>query len=793
MLWNYLKIALRTTLRNKVSTFINLLGFSAGLATAFLIFAFVSFEFSYDNYHENLDRLYRVNMHLELDGEKKLVTVTPNIIGPKLVEEVPEVDQFVRMSRSLNTSVTVMVDDEKYNEPEWFVVDSTIFDLFSVEFIKGTKNGSLSKPEYGIVSENKAIQYYGSADVLGRSFSNANGKEYTITGVYKDFPENSHIRPEIIVSSISTMMAGELQWGNANYFTYIKLHEGTDYKTVEEKLRAIADKEGEDWMKNMKVGYSLIPVREIHLGGEAEFEPSVTGDVNQIYGMIIIAVFIILIACVNYVNMATSRSLERAREVGLRKMMGGDRKQLIVQFLFESFITTFLSILMALVILSLIEPYFIQISGKNIFIFRFITWVNLFWIVLVWVLISLLAGLYPAFVLTSFLPSNVLKGSFKKSKAGSMARKSLVIFQFILSTSLIIGTFIIYKQVKYLSEKKLGFDKEHVLAINMTVVPEVNVLSSVKKNLLQHNNIRYVSFCSAYPSRNSGGQIVNAEGMPEENQMLMWEWRSEEDILDALGVKLISGRSFGLERENAEEKEYIINETAMKLIGWDKDNAIGKRITKNQNTDGICIGVVEDFHFNSLRTEVEPLMFVVEKNYRNNLILRMGDGDLTSTLKFIEEEWKKNIPKAAFDYHFVNESFDALYKNEYKTGQLFIGFSILTIIIAGLGLFGLSTYETQVRTKEIGIRKAMGSSSLEIFSLLIRGFSGLVFFGFILSVPIVLFSLNYWLRTFAYRTSIGPVEFVLAGCITLLIVVISVGFQAIKASISNPVNALRYE
>jgi putative ABC transport system permease protein len=405
----------------------------------------------------------------------------------------------------------------------------------------------------------------------------------------------------------------------------------------------------------------------------------------------------------------------------------------------------------------------------------------------------LLAGLYPSIVLTSFLPSNVLKGSFKKSRSGAVARKSLVIFQFVLSTCLIIGTFIIYKQVRFLSEKKLGFDKEHVMAINMTVVPDQNVLSGVKKNLLQHNNIQYVSFCSAYPSRNSGGQIINADGMAEDEQMLMWEWRSEEDILDAFGVNLISGRSFGRDRENAEEKEYIINETAMNMLGWDKESAPGKRITKGDQPPGTCIGVVEDFHFNSLRSEVEPMMFALDKSFRNHLIIRLGEGNVVSTLEFIKSEWNENIPGAAFDYHFLDESFDALYKTEYKTGQLFIGFSILTIIIAGLGLFGLSTYETQVRTKEIGIRKALGSTSIQIFNLLIKNFSILVFIGFIVSVPIAIYSLNYWLRSFAYKTSIGVAEFLLAGLITFLIVVLSVGFQAIKAAINNPVESLRYE
>ncbi len=792
MIFSYIKIILRTFFKNKISTFINLLGFSAGIVTAFLIFVYVSFELSYDDYHDDIDLKYRVNTHLELDGELKSVTVTPNILGPRLLEEVPGVENYVRIVKSLNTTVTVVVEDEKYKEAEYYAADSTLFEIFSIDLVYGQKDGCLSKPEDAIISVSKAIQYYGSAQVLGKNFSNSDGRNYTIKGVYKDIPENSHVRPEIIVSSTSTRMVKDLIWENMNYFTYLKFRQDADIEAIRLKLADMLDKEGPDWMKAMKTGFTFIPIRDIHLNGTTEFEPSPPGDKNQILGMIIIAIFILVIACVNYINLATSRSLERAREVGLRKMMGGQRKQLVMQFLIESFITTFISLLFATVILTLAEPYFVQISGKNISVFDFFTLKNILNVGLAWLLISILSGLYPSFVLTSYLPSNVLKGSFKKSKGGILARKSLVVFQFVLSTCLIIGTFIIYKQVKYISEKKLGFDKEHVLAINMTVVPDQSVLSSFKKNLLQHNNVKQVSFCSAYPSRNAGGQIINAEGMAEEEKMLMWEWRSEEDILDAYGVKLISGRSFSRDRENTEETEYIINETAMNLIGWDKESAIGKRITMGERK-GICIGVVQDFHFNSLKNEVEPMTFVIDNNFRNNVIIRFGDGDISSTLAYIEEEWEKNVPDAAFDYHFIDESFDALYKNEYKTGQLFLGFSLLTIIIAGLGLFGLSTYETQVRTKEIGIRKALGSSSLQIFRLLVNSFTILVFIGFIISIPIVLYALDYWLQSFAYKTSIGVMEFVYAGVITLVIVIISVGFQAIKAAFNNPVDSLRYE
>lgn len=793
MFLNYIKITLRTIFKNRVSTLINLLGFSAGLASVFLIYTYVSFELSYDDYHKDVNLLYRANMHLELEGEQKLITVTPNILGPKLFEEIPGVNQYVRMYRTLNTAVTIIVDENKYMEPEWYAADSTIFEIFNIELIRGAKSGSLSKPEYGLLSRSKALQYFGTTDVVGRRFSNANGKDYMVTGVYEDIPENSHIRPSMIVSSLSTSIAGDLMWGNANYFTYVKFHEGADIGQIEQKLATIVDRDGENWMKNMRVGFSFIPVRDIHLNGTIDFEPSPAGDMDQIFGLIIIAVFILVIACVNYINLATSRSLERAKEVGLRKMMGSARRQLIMQFLLESIFTTLFSILIALVILVLIEPVYIQITGKNISILEFFTLGNVLKGILIWIAISVLAGFYPAWILTSFIPSNVLKGSFRKSRSGVTARRSLVVFQFILSTCLIIGTFIIYKQVKYLSDKKLGFDKDHVLAINMTVVPEQQVLSSVKKNLLQHNNIDYVSFCSAYPSRNSGGQIVNAEGMEEEDQMLMWEWRSDPDILDAFGVRLISGRTFNPERETSDEKEYIINETAMRLIGWNEENALGKTISKDGRQKGICIGVVEDFHFNSLRSEVEPLMFVVDGNYRNNMIIRLGDGDVVSTLEFIEQDWKENIPKAAFDYHFVDESFDALYKNEKRTGQLFLGFSILIVIIAGLGLFGLSTYETQVRTKEIGIRKVLGSSSFQIFKLLIRNFSILVLIAFIISIPLALYSLNYWLSSFAFRTSIGISEFILAGLLTFMILIISVGFQAVKASFRNPADSLRYE
>ena len=792
MLRNYFLISIRNLTRNYLSTIITILGLSCGIAAATMIMAFVHYELTYDQFHTKADRIYRIHLHANMGGEEKEGPVSPNILGPLLKEKLPQVEEFVRLEYQYNMDPEIHIGEENFKIDNFYFADSTLFNVFTLDFIRGTKKGVFTRIEDAIISEETALKYFKSTEVLGKIFYISEKQNFIIRGVYKDFPENSHIQPNIIASALSSSINRELSWGRANYFTYLLLTPGTIPSSIDQKIAGIIQTDGNEFVKNSGMSYTIFPLLKIHLYSQADFEPGQTGDIDLVYAFILIAVFIVLIACVNYVNLSTSRSLERAREVGLRKMLGGTRKQLIFQFLVESFVITFLSIFLSLLVLALISTNINQMLEKKIIRIDLIEPSTVFLFIISGILLTLIAGTYPAFVLTSFHPSQVIRGSFKKSESGIMARKALVIFQFVISIGLIAATLIVYKQINFMSKKKLGFDKDHVLVLPLFNIADQDMIFTLKDQLKQHNNIRSVSICSAYPTRTSGGQSLRTENMDKAEESLIWQWRSGPEILDAMGIKLIAGRSFVESDNQSESKRYVINETTARMLDWDPDECIGEKIFISDQ-EGVCIGVVEDFHFASLKNQVEPLVFELNDSFIRNIIIRLREGDVATTMNFIEEKWKELIPGRLFDYLFLDESFDNLYKNERKAGKLIAGFTFLAILIACLGLFGLSLFETRVRTKEIGIRKVMGSSSFRIFRLLIRGFTNLATIGFLITIPFTIIIMKDWLNGFAYRVKIGINEFLIAALIIFIILLISVSYHTVKAAIQNPVDSLRYE
>jgi putative ABC transport system permease protein len=790
-----LKTASRVFLRNKLNTFINLFGFSFGLAVSFLIFSYVKHELSYDRFHEKASNVYRAHINLKLDGKEKEVAVSSNMIGPAMKDNIPEVENYVRMFKSINSSPTLTIKNEKFLEPAFFFADSTIFDVFSIELLTGHNQKLLTQPEDVIISEKTALKYYGNTDVIGNTFKDSDNKNFIIRGVYKDFPGNSHIHPGFIASALASRIVEELRWDQANFYTYILLDEGADIGVAEKKLTAIMADKMEDWMKNAGLRYTFMPITDIHLKSKADFESESTGDLGQVYVFIAIALFILVIACINYMNLATARSLDRAKEVGLRKLMGSLKNQLVFQFLSESFILTFLSIVFAAILVYFSIPYFNNFI-QNPIDFRFMAKAqNIAMIIIAWCGISLFAGIYPAFILTAFSPQQVLKGSFRVSKRGVIVRKTLVVVQLSISIVLIIGTLIIHGQMKYMSDQKLGFDKEHILIIQMQGEPPSEKLNAFKSNLQQHSNIRAISRTSAYPGNNSGGSFIKTEGMRDDENMLIWCWRVEADITEAFGFELLAGKPLDQHTEETPETEYIINETALKALGWSIDDCIGKKMEQGTGGyhQGICYGVIKDFHVNSLRFDIEPITMFQGDSYMNIFVIRLGNGDITSTLDFIKKEWNTSVADLAFDYHFLDQEFENVYAREQKTLIIISGFSIFAILIAGLGIFGLSNYEVLARTKEIGIRKVLGSSVSEIFKLVIGSFSLIVLIGFVIATPIAFFIMNDWLNGFAYRSGIDVFPFLLAGMITYLIVLLSISYQSLKAALLNPVDTLRYE
>lgn len=792
MIKTYLKIALRSFFKNKLGTGITILGFSAGLAVSMLILTYVYHEMSYDAFHENSERIYRINVSMDLNGDRKIGNITPNILGPKLKDELPGVEAQFRMTSTFNRLITLIIAEQQLKVENFFSADSTIFDVFTFKFVKGNPHGLLKKSEDVMLSRKTALQFYGTTDILGLTFRSIDDKNYVVRAVFEDFPSNSHIHPNFIASSLSSSINQKLKWDQMNYLTYILIHSGSSLDEVESNMDQIVENNLPDMFKSINGSFDLIPIQDIHLHSKADFELEPSSDISQLYAYLAIAIFIILIACVNYINLATSGALERAKEVGLKKVVGAQKGNLIWQFLLEAYLITLFSLVIAIGIFEFSGPFFASLVGKNIDISLISDPLTIALLFVGWLVLAILAGFYPSMVLTSFKPVQILKGNFRHSKYGGLVRKSLVVFQFVISSALIVGTLVVYNQINYMKNKKLGFAKDQLLILSMDKMPQKFNVQTFKKELLQHNNIQHISFSNAYPGKTRNGMLINADGMSEDEQLLVWNWHVDEDYLIAMDLELIAGRDFVKRDDEVEDQEFIINEAAMLDIGWDLENSIGREITMGK-WKGHCIGVISDFNFSSLQQKIEPLVLDVNNMNRRNIMVRFGKGDISSTIDFIENKWQAQMPELVFTYQFLDESFDQLFASEQRTSKAFTFFSILSILIASLGLFGLSAYETLSRTKEIGIRKSIGSSNVDIFKLLVKQFSKLVLLAFVISTPLTYIIMNNWLQGFAFRISIGLFEFGIAAFCTLVIVLVSIGYHALKAARTNPVDSLKYE
>ncbi len=789
MIKNFLTVTIRNLWRDKFGSLINIIGFSTGLAAFLIIIAYVRQETSFEKFNEKADRIFRVNLSIAIDGKPKIYTVSADIIGPRMKEVAPEVENYVRVFWPFNMPVYLQIGDDIKTVSKFYFADSTLFDVFTIHMLNGTTKGLLANKNDLIISESAAIKYFGTTDIEGKMVKIQNSGNYIIKGVFRDFPPTSHLRPELIAPFMNNPMYHEMSWEGANYFTYLLLRSADDKDKAEKKLQEIFNKEMAANLKAPGMMYSLFPIRDIHLYSKADFEPEPTGDIKQVEIFMAIAVFILLLAVVNYVNMTTSKSIERAREVGLRKILGSFRIQIIWQFLGESALITLIATSAALLMVYIFIPYVNGIFQRNIDISFLFSMKYLAMIAGLWVFLSVLSGFYPSVLLSMFQPAYVMKGTFKRSKHGILLRKFLVTFQFIISSSIIVGTLIIYRQLNYMQDQDLGFDKDKLVVIS----PSTNLsdkefdLSAFKKQILGNMNVAAVSLASAYPTHNLGGQLVWGEGMEANRTILMWTWETDEDFIQTLGLKLIAGKNMNPEKKDRKDLDFVINETGMKQLGWNIDNSIGKRIKMGEYREGICAGVVKDFHFASLKSKIEPLILCKDNGMPKNILVRVEGKDIRATMKYIENQWKSVNSSAPFEYHFLDEQYNALYKNEISTGRFFVIFAVLAIIIACLGLFALSTFESLTRTKEIGIRKALGSTELGIFGLLVKDFSIQVFLSFIISIPVSWYLMNNWLESYAYRISISPVIFIIGGIIILLITILTIGYHSLRAAFRNPV------
>jgi putative ABC transport system permease protein len=812
MLRNYLKLAWRNLLKNRTFSLINIIGLASGLACFIMIALYVADELSYDRYNEKADRIYRINTDLKFGGDDLHVTETPDPMGEVLKRDYPQVEEYVRFYQS-GGSRMVKKGNEYIQEDNTVYADSTLFKVFTLPVIAGEKRKVLNAPNTVVITKTTALKYFGTTDVIGKNIETNENKStlYKITAVIQDIPHNSLFNFDFIFP----MLNAKYRWGtflSYNFQTFVLLKPGTDYKKFDKNFIQVIDKyvipQAKQYMniKSMddfvkagnKLEYNLMPLTDIHLHSDRSGEMGVNGNIQYVVIFSAVALFVLLLACINFMNLSTARSSSRSKEVGIRKVLGSDKMSLIKQFLTESTLVAIISTVLAVIIVWLFVPWFNDLSGKQISINELFKIKYLIFLIVLPFIVGLLAGGYPAFYLSSFKPIAVLKGKLNTGFRKSKMRNVLVVFQFATSIFLIIGTIVVYSQLNYIQTKKLGFNKDQVLIINGT--GELgNNKDAFKNEVSKMSGIVGSANAGFLPVSNSSrnDKIYNTESVSDSrNSINMQSWIADYDYFKLMGMELVAGRNFSKDF-GTDSTALIINETLAKLLG--NDNPIGKKIyTFSQNDRGTrqitytIIGVIKNFHYESLRQNIGPLCFILGKPSWV-MAFKVNSVNIKNLVGIIENKWKTMAPGMPFNYQFLDDEFDKMYRVEQRTGQLGLSFAIIAILIACLGLFGLATYMAEQRIKEIGIRKVLGASVTGLVKMLSRDFLKLVLISALFAIPLAWWAMNKWLQDFAYRINIGWWVFIAAGLLALMIALITISFQAIKAASANPVKNLRTE
>ena len=806
MIKNYLKIAWRNIRKNKTFSIINVAGLAIGLACFILIAMFVMDELSYDRYNEKADRIYRVNSDIRFGGTELKLAVCSDPMGATLKKDYPQVEQFTRIYAS-SGSKRIKKGDQYIDEERVAHADSTVFDVFTLPPITGDTKKALNEPNTVVISESAAKKYFGTTDAIGKTIetNENNGTVYKITAVIKDIPQNSHFHFDFLFS-MDNVQYGYGNFLSHNFQTYIVLKAGTNYKAFEKNFIQVIDKyiipqakqfmqinSMEEFVKSgNKLEYSLMPLTDIHLRSDRFPELGVNSSIQYVYIFSAVAIFILLIACVNFMNLSTARSANRAKEVGIRKVLGTGKKSLVGQFLTESTVMVFIGLLLAIALVWVFVGYFNDMSGKNLSISTLFQPGYLIFLLALPLVVGAMAGIYPAFFLSSFLPITVLKGKINQGFRKNYFRSTLVVFQFFTSIVLIIGTIVVFRQLSFIQNKKIGFDKEQVLVINGLG----NDMLTFRNEVAKMSGVKTSSFAGYLPVSNSSrnDNTFSTEAvMNEKNGFNMQVWNIDYDYIPTMGMEIVKGRNFSADY-GSDSSGVIINEATAKVIGY--DDPIGKKLYSNDgngnSTPSTIIGVVKNFNYESLRQNIGPLSFRLGYN-RWAAAFKVTAADVKGLISNMERKWKTMAPGMPFSYQFLDEAFDNMYRAEQRVGKVALSFAILAIFIACLGLFGLATYMAEQRTKEIGVRKVLGASVSNIVSMLSKDFAKLVIIAAIIAFPIAWFAMNKWLQDFAYRIDIGWWIFLVAAAITLFIALFTVIFQAIKAAVANPVTSLRTE
>ena len=800
MYQNYFKTAIRNLLRHKGYSFINISGLAIGLASFILIFLFVKDELSYEHNHLKSERIYRlvVNYYLPNDGGVENMAVTGPPIGEIVKKDFPQVEATVRVRKMDDRMIEREKDQARFYETVHFV-DSTVFDVFTLPLIRGNAETALNNPNNVVISEKMALKYFSSTDIIGEMLSFPDDTLlFQVTGVMENLPSNTHLQMDILLSMSKMESLGFYMqnWWSFSTYTFILFQPEADLDNFSSEIKHISGK----YIKDQEEGsgyrqeYFIQPIRDIHLHSKLRGEISPNNDIKTVYIFSIIGILILLVACINFMNLSTARSAGRAREVGLRKVVGARRNQLVTQLLGESFIMTFVSMAIAIILVILVLPVINNLTGKEMEAGLLLTPSILTLLLGILFVVGLLSGLYPAIFMSGFRPVDILKGSFSTSAKGNLLRKSLVVFQFATSIALIASTMIVYQQLNFMFNTDLGFTKEQVIILPTHTDRGIGEkFALLKEELEKLPEVSHTSISDNVPGYFMNNNVVRKGWTEEAEWSDMRFLRIDEDFFDLYGVKVIAGRGFEEKYGTDEGEAFLLNESGMKRLGWNNpEEAIGQKLAW-QRRQGFVIGIIEDFHFMSVKNPIEPVIYIPSSNHRGFLSVRTSSDDYHRLLQTIEREYEKILPGKAFEYKFLDEDFDRQYKNEERFGQLFIYFTSLAVLIACMGLFGLAALAAMQRTKEISIRKVLGASVRDIVFLLSRNFMILVGVAFIVAVPLTWFTMDNWLEDFAVRIQLGPTSFLLAGILAGVIAMGTISFHILKTARSNPAETLRSE
>jgi putative ABC transport system permease protein len=813
MLRNYFVIAYRNLMKHRFYTFINIAGLAIGVASCMIILLYVINETNYDKHYADHHRLYRVNSEIIFGPNHLIMAVCPAPLAETLVRDYPEVEASARFFNP-NTSI-FRKGTESFKEPGTVFADSGIFRIFPMEFLAGDPDEALTKPNTMVISRRTAEKYFPGEDALGKSLLGQRNDEWKITGVIEDMPATGHFRFDFLLSLVTVGYNRDQNWLSNNFNTYIKLREGADPAALEAKFPKMVDTYagpqarealgGEFTMEKFraagnKLEYTLMPVTDIHLKSDLTAELGNNSDSVYVYMFSAIALFILVIACINFMNLSTARSANRAKEVGIRKVMGSFRSHLVRQFLLESVILSVVAIVLAVGIAWLVMPSFNELARKELAL-PFSD--PAFWMLAAGaaLVVGILAGLYPSFFLSAFKPVNVLKGNLALGTRSGLIRGALVVFQFWISIILVVGTIAVNRQLSFIQSKKIGFNKEQVIVVHDTDALG-DQISSFDNEVSKDNRIISGTISGFLPvdgfSRSDNAHWPEGKEPTQDNLVSLQCWRVDYDYVKTLGMSIIDGRDFSVEFPS-DSGAVILNQAAVQLFGLGSD-PLGKRIATfggdAANPRNIVsfpvIGVLENFHYESLRNSIDPVALFLRRD-RGNVSFRFSGSNTEDVVALIGEKWKQMVPGIPFAYTFLDEDFARMYAAEQRLGQVFTVFAGLAIVIACLGLFALTAFTAEQRTKEIGIRKVLGASVSGIVLLLSSQFGKLIFIAFVLAVPVAWYAIRWWLEDFTYRTEIGVTVYAIAGLTAFAIAWLTMSFQSIKAAISNPVKSLRSE